>query len=156
MKAFRFQLQAVLTLRGRAEQAAQQRCAQVYAAVERAAVRLRFADSAIAASDEMRRTQLVAGARAHRVEQLRSHSVLLQERRTRLALELAEAQQQAEEAGRLLTVATQRREALDRLRSRQRRVHDYQAGRAEQKLLDELSGRGPTLVDAWRETPLNL
>lgn len=69
---------------------------------------------------------------------------------------MTEAQKQAEEAGRLLTVATQRREALDRLRSRQRRVHDYQAGRAEQKLLDELSGRGPALAEAWREAPVGL
>lgn len=85
MKAFCFRLQSVLTLRGRAEQAAQQRCAQAFAAVERAAARLHSADSAIATSDEMRRTQLVAGARADRVEQLRVHSVLLHERRTRLA-----------------------------------------------------------------------
>jgi flagellar biosynthesis chaperone FliJ len=47
-------------------------------------------------------------------------------------------------------VATQQREALERLRGRQQRIHDYQATRAEQQALDELVGRGPALSGAWK------
>ena len=156
MKAFRFRLQAVLTLREQAEQAAQQRCAEAYAAVEAAAGRLRTADAAIEQSDERRRACLSGRAPVFELEQLRKHSLVLQEHRTLCVRALAEARQRADDAWRALVVATQQREALERLRARQKRVYDYQVARAEQKFLDDLSGRGPTLVDAWRDLPVAL
>lgn len=152
MKAFRFPLQAVLTLREQDEQTAQQRCAAAYAAVKAAAASLRAVDAAIAAAEDSRRCQLVAGTTGDRLEQARRYTTLLSERRSRLGHELAEACRLAEEAWRQLIAATQRREALERLRGRQRRLHDYHAARAEQKLLDEIAGRGPSLAEAWRET----
>ena len=151
MKAFQFRLQAVLTLREQAEKAAQQSCARAYTAVAAAAERVRVAEEAIAACDESRRALLAAGARADQFEQLRAFGVLLGERRSGRVLELAEARRRAEEARRLLVIATQRREALERLCSRQRTVQIYQAARVEQKTLDELAGRGPRLAEAWRE-----
>jgi flagellar export protein FliJ len=151
MKSFQFRLQAVLTLREQAEQAAQQRCARAYEAVERATGRLRSAEAAIAAVDELRGRELSAGARADRLEQLGNYTVLLHERRTVLVRELAEARGQAEAARRQLLFATQQRETLERLRQRQRRKHDYAAAQAEQKLLDDLAGRRETLLDTWRD-----
>jgi flagellar export protein FliJ len=156
MKAFQFRLQAVLTLREQAEQAAQQSCALAYAAVGAASARLRAADEAIVVSDESRRAQLSAGARADQIEQLRVFSVLLGERRAGRIRELNEAQQRAREAWSLLVTATQRREALERLRLGQRSVHTYQAARAEQKLLDELAGHSRPLAATWRETGANV
>jgi flagellar export protein FliJ len=156
MKAFRFRLQAVLTLREQAEHEAQQLCARAYAAVESAEARLRSADAAITAADDLRRTHLASGTRASQLEQLRIYAVLLHERRVLVARELTEARRRAEEARRQLLAATQRREALERLRLRQRRTHDYQAARAEQKLLDELAGQGPTLAEVWRQAFTNL
>jgi len=150
MKAFRFPLQAVLTLREQAEQTAQQQCAAAYAVVRAAATRLRIVNAAIAASEDARRAQFAAGTTADQVEQSRRYAVLLDEHRARLGHELAEACRHAEEAWQQLVAATQRREALERLRGRQRRLHDYQSARAEQKLLDELAGRGPTLAETWR------
>jgi flagellar export protein FliJ len=151
MKTFRFRLQAVLTLREQAEHETQLRFARACSVVENAEARLRSADAAVAASDEMRRAHLAAGSRACQLEQLRLYAVLLSERRTRIIRELAEARARAETARRALLFATQRRESLDRLRGRQRRAHDYQAAQAEQKLLDELAGQGPTLTEVWQQ-----
>ena len=151
MKAFQFRLQAVLTLREHAEEAAQQSCARAYAAVEAASARLRVVDEAIAASDESCRAQLAACIRAGQIEQLRSFGVLLRERRAGRVRELAVARRRAEECWSLLLVATQRREALESLHRRQKAVHAHQTACAEQKLLDELAGHGRMLAQAWRE-----
>ena len=151
MKAFQFRLQAVLTLREQAEQTAQQDCARAYAAVTAAATRVRMADEAIAASDQIRRAQLAVGARADQFEQARAFGVLLGELRVGRVRELNEARQRAEQAWGLLVTATQRREALERLRRRQLSIHLCQATRTEQKILDELAGRSPGLAEAGRE-----
>jgi flagellar export protein FliJ len=153
---FRFRLQAVLTLRERAEQAAQQRCARSCAAVQLAAARLGSAEAEITASEELRRTHLAAGFRAGQFEQLRAHAVLLNERRIRLARELAEARQREAEARQSLVAATQQRETLVRLRDHQRRAYNYRAARAEQKVLDDLAARGMALAQAWRQPTTNV
>ncbi|MGA2863787.1 MAG: flagellar export protein FliJ [Verrucomicrobiota bacterium] len=153
MKAFRFRLQAVLTLREQAEQTAQQVCAGACVALDQAAARLRSAEAEIAANDQLWRARLAAGLRAEELEQWRLYAGLLYDRRTRMARELAQAREQLEEARRQLLLATRRRETLERLRHRQRRMHDYEAARAEQKLLDELSKRVPLLASSGREEP---
>jgi flagellar export protein FliJ len=150
MKAFRFRLQAVLTLREQAEQAAQQRCARAYAAVESSVARIRSAEAEIDAAKQAQQAQLAVGQRAGQLDQSRLYAHLLYERHRQLARELAEARRRADEAWRQLLVATQQREALERLRGRQQRIHDYQATRAEQQALDELVGRGPALSGAWK------
>ena len=70
--------------------------------------------------------------------------------------ELNEARQRAEQAWGLLVTATQRREALERLRRRQLSIHLCQATRTEQKILDELAGRSPGLAEAGREMAENV
>lgn len=151
MKAFRFRLEAVLKLREQAEEAAREHCAKAFAAVEKSTSRLRAVDADISASDELRRQHLTAGAPAGQLEQLRTHSVLLHERRIAVERELAEAKRRADAAQKQLLLASQRRETLTKLRDRQLRLHDYEAARAEQKLLDELAARSTGLVTAWRE-----
>lgn len=156
MNLFRFRLQAVLTLRERTEQAAQQRCARTCVAVQLAAARLGSADAEITASEGLRRAHLAAGFRAGQFEQLRTHAVVLNERRIRLARELAEARQREAEARQSLVAATQQRETLVRLRDNQRRAHDYRAARAEQKVLDDLAARSMALAQAWRQPTANV
>ena len=151
MKAFGFRLQAILTLREQAEQAAQQRCGRAYAAVETAAARVRAAEAEIEAAAQTHYAQLAAGPRAGQLEQLRAYATVLQHRHRQLTRELAEARQRADEAWRQLLLATQQREALERLRGRQRRAHAYQTARAEQQTLDELVGRGPRRASWGRQ-----
>jgi flagellar export protein FliJ len=153
MKAFRFRLQAVLTLREQAEQDAQHRCARACAAVDQAAACLHAADAAIAAADQLRRARLAAGLRAEELEQSRLYAARLHDHRTRMARELAQARQQLEQASHQLLLATRQRETLERLRRRQHRIHDYEAGRAEQKILDEFSQRSPALASSARLEP---
>jgi flagellar export protein FliJ len=156
MKAFRFRIEAVLTLREQTEQAAQLRCAQAYIAVEAAAGRLRAAEMAIEEAEKTHRAELAVGPRASQMEHLRVYILLLRERRLQLEGKLAEARQRAESAWRDLLGATQQREALERVRSRQKRVHDYESARAEQRTLDERSSRSPTGNEACREPSASL
>jgi len=155
MKTFRFRLQAVLVLREQSEQAAQQRCAQAYAAVEDAARQVRSAEVEIDAAEQAHRVQLVNGPRASQLEQLRLYAGLLHDRRRQLSRELAEARRRADDARRQLLLATQQRETLERLQGRQRRIHDYQNARAEQHSLDELVGRGPALSGEWKASVMD-
>jgi flagellar protein FliJ len=150
MKAYKFRLEAVLTLREQAEQEAEQRFAHAYTAVQAAKANVRAAEAAIDAAEQAQRAQLAAGSRAGQVEQLRAYTVLLDERRLHFERELAETRRQAEIARHQLMAATQQRETLERLRSRQKRVHDYEAARAEQKAFDECAGRARALGKAGR------
>jgi flagellar export protein FliJ len=151
MKAFRFRLQAVLTIREQHEQAAQHRYARACAAVETAQSRLRTAEGDIDAAEQAHRAQMAVSPQAGQIEQLRLYATLLHERRVQRGKELAEARQWAEGAWRQLVAATQQRESLERVQNRQCRAHDYSAACAEQKILDELVGRGPALTGAWKE-----
>ena len=153
MRAFHFRLQVVLTLREEAEQAAQRAYARALLLLGQAIERLRGAEADLAANNQRLSARLAAGLRADELEHCRLYGVLLEDRRAQLAREAARAKQQAEEARRKLLTASRQRETLERLRERQRRIHDYQAGRAEQKLLDELSKRAPLLVGPGPEAP---
>ncbi len=153
MKAFRFRLEVVLTLRQEAEQAARRVCARVFADLDRATGRLRAAEAALAADDQRRRARLASPLRAADLDQDRLFSALLDERRAAAAREAARVQDQLEAARQKLLLATRDREILERLRERQRRAYDYQAARAEQKILDELSQVGSALIDAAQPIP---
>jgi flagellar export protein FliJ len=146
MKKFQFRLRAVLVLREQAEREAQQRYARTVAAVTGAFGRLQAAGAALASADAARQSRLAAGAPAGELEQARVYGVLLHERRARCVRELEEARQRAEAARRNLAAASRQHEGLARLRDRQQRRHDYNAARAEQKVLDELAGRAPALA----------
>lgn len=145
MKSFRYRLQAVLTVREQAEREAQLRFARACAQAQSAEKRLRSAEEALAASDKIRRERLGTGSSGGELEQLRLHAALLAELRQRSAGEVAEARQKLEATRQQLASATKAREALVRLRDRQRRAHEYASVRAEQKVMDELAGQGPRL-----------
>lgn len=151
MRAFRFPLQAVLTLREQTEQTAQLRCAQAATAVESALARHRGAEAAFITAQEMLGAQLARGGAANQLDHLRLYSERLREHADALAAELTQARRLAEHARYQLTVATQQRESLERVRGQKRRRHDYRVAQAEQKVLDELAGRGPSLMQARRQ-----
>lgn len=156
MKSFRFRLQAILSLREQKEQAAKRIYAEKLRAQEAVAQRLQVAEREIEALMDLQRGQMNRGITCEQLERFRNYLVVLDDRRKSLQVDLMKARQITELAWRELVVATQKREALDRLRSRQQRVYDYEAARAEQKLIDELSSRSDTLADAWRGSPAAL
>ena len=142
MKAFRFSLEAILTLREQAEKAVQVRCAQAYAAERRAADNLREAEAALATAEQAQTVLLQKGCAAAQVEQLRSYSLFLEARRLEFMRAHEESKKRAVDAQAQLITATQKREALERLKNRQRIAHSYNAARLEQLTLDELTGGG--------------
>jgi flagellar FliJ protein len=150
MKAFRFRLDAVLNLREQAEQKAQQRCAEAQRAVQRAIAQLEAADSAVDEAEAQHRALIRGGCQAGQLQKMRLYEVELRHHRDRRADELATAREQAEEARTRLVAATQAREVMEHLRHRQRRAFEYEAARADQKALDEMSARGLTLATAWQ------
>lgn len=148
MKAFHFRLEAVLSLRQQAEQAAQQRSAEAQRAVQNALAQLDAAEATLLAAQHQRLSSLGTGCQVMLLEQLRAYEIVLRERRALRARELAVAREQAEKAQVQLIKATQEREALEHLRDRQRRTHAYEAARGEQKALDEMSARKSLLACA--------
>jgi flagellar export protein FliJ len=156
MKTFKFRFRAVLVLREQVEREAQQRYARAIAVVNGAAGRLAAAEGALASADQARELRLAAGAPAGELEQARQYSVLLTERRNRFTRELNDARQRAETARQQLAAASQRCEALERLRGHQQRRHAYAAARAEQKILDELTGRTHALAQTLAQNHAGL
>lgn len=153
MKAFRFSLQAILTLREEKEQEAQRQYALKLRAVEALEAELAAVGQRLAALAAEQATRLQTGLPASELEGLGRYCVVLEERLTQLRLELARAQHVAEQARLALVKATQDRQALEKYRQKLHRAYDYTQACNEQKLLDDLAGRSPTLTGTWRQAP---
>jgi len=135
--SYRFRLERVRALRERREEQVKQEFAIALQACQRCQDEVTVATSRIVAA---RRAQLAASAddlSAHQsyLERLeRAHEVALQEL-ARHELELAERRT-------ALTKASQDLEALERLKEKGRAVHNREAARVEQNMLDEIAGNG--------------
>ena len=141
MKGFRFSLQAILTLRQEAEQAAQRQYALRLTAVQAAEARLAALDQEVQGVWARREKALAQGVQAHEVEALGSYGAGLAEQRKTLVTEVQKARDAAHLAWQQLLRASQERETLDRYRKRRRLEFDQAQARAEQKMLDDLAGR---------------
>lgn len=151
MKAFRFPLQAILTLRQQREQEAQRHYARKLQAVETAQRNLAATRRELQHLAEEHQLRLRQGAQSHDLRRLDLYRHVLNDRLTRLQQELATARKAAERAWLALVQATQNRQALDQYRHKLRRAYDYALARSEQRLLDDLAARAPTLAGAWRQ-----
>jgi len=156
MKAFRFSLHAILTLREEREQEAQRLYAQKLRAVEAVEAELAAVGQRLIALAAEQHARLQAGLPANELERLGRYCVVLEERLIRLRLDRARAQQTAEAARAALVKATQDRQALEKYREKLHRAYDYTQARNEQKLLDDLASRTSTLTGTWRQVPETL
>jgi flagellar export protein FliJ len=158
MKRFVFKLQAVLTLRQRAEQIALQRYARAIRQREAAAEQL----TAVAAElSDARRHWLNAMAdgcpaaqAAHAFSFCQSLENVRREREQGLHLADLELNKASQE----MLHARQRREALERYLARQREEFDRKLRDEERKLVEGLVGRRPPVSFSGRsprETPWN-
>lgn len=145
MKIFRFTLHSIREVRQSEEQVAQKALAEALRAVEQAEARLVMMDRSLANMWQELRDNSPHAMRADQMRHARLWGSVLEERQQQLAAELAGRQRQVDATQLSLKAATQRRETLDRLLRKQRRAHDCEAQREDQKLLDELATRG-----AWR------
>jgi flagellar FliJ protein len=153
MKAFRFSLQAILTLREEREREAQRHYARMLRAVEAVQSDLAGVQQHLTTLAAEQQARLRTGLPANELERLGHYRVVLEERRIRLQQELVRAQQAADLAQASLIKATQAREALENYRQKLHRAYDYTLARDEQKLLDDLAGRTSTFASAWRQAP---
>ena len=153
MKAFRFSLHAILTLREEKEQEAQRHYAKTLRVVEAVQAELDAVCRHLLELAAEQQARLQTGLPANELERLGNYRLLLQERRARLQADLARAQQAAEVARLALLKATQDRQALENYRDKLHRAYNLTLARDEQKLLDDLAGRPGALTGAWRQTP---
>lgn len=139
MKAFKFPLESLHTLRKQRENAAQQRYTGALAACDGAARLLQLAEGELKAGHAKLLGELSTGAAAGRLVNLKAWCAVLEGRRDECAMALAKAQQDANEAFRAMTAAVQEREALDRFHDKSQRQWQRGLQASEQKMFDELA-----------------
>lgn len=143
MKPYRFTLQSIRVLRGQKERAAQERYAAALVACDRAAKRLNDAAAELAAGWDLLSGELANGAPACRLASTRAWCVMLELRRDERKAALQATRSAAQVAFQEMIAATQDREALDSFYQKSKRAFDREAGRIEQKNLDELAVQRP-------------
>lgn len=139
MRAFKFPLESLRTLRQQRERSAQQRYARALMECDQAAHLLQLAEGALRTGQLTVAGELRAGTTAARLVQLRSWCSVLEIRRNESAAACAEARRRAEEALRLMTAAARDREALDRFHDKSQRLWQRAVQAGEQKSFDELA-----------------
>ncbi len=146
MKGYRFTLQALLTLRARQEQAAQEIYAQALAVRHQAVIRLQEAQHECQAAQLLSRERTATGAPAAQLAQIGEYCRAMDERRERCTETLDQAQLVATQRLEKLIAARRAREVVDKFQKRQREKYDRELTREEQKLLDELATQRAPLI----------
>ena len=149
MKAFRFTLEAVQTLRHRQEQQAMETYVHSLLARQQAADRLEAARGQILLNQQEINRLLAAGCAASRLAQAHLYERALEERQTDLILALTMAERRLQAAFQAMIAARQRRKIVEKLRAKQQARHQRDEWREEQKLLDDLASRRGRPILAW-------
>jgi flagellar export protein FliJ len=139
MKAFRFPLQAVLTVRMDRETKALEAFALAQAKFEKIAAQFRQIQNEIEDLFDRRRATLRTIANSEDMQQLQSGLKALQEASRRCQAELEKAKAILDEKSRILLEARQEREIVEKVHQRQLARHQLQAARQEQRMLDDLA-----------------
>lgn len=139
MKAFKFPLESLRTLRKQRENAAQQFYARALSACDSAARSLVLAEEELKTGHTMFQGELSTGTTASHLVHLTTWCAMLEIRRNERAAALAEARRGANEAFRAMTVAVRDREALDRFHDKSLTKWHHEFIADEQKMFDELA-----------------
>lgn len=139
MKAFRFPLESLRTLRQQREQATQQHYARTLTLCDGAARVLQLAEMELLTGHALLQSELATGASAARIINLQTWCKVLELRRNECAAVLQAARTEASEAFRALTAAARDREALDKFHEKSLRAWERTLLSAEQKMFDELA-----------------
>lgn len=141
MKRFEFRLQAVLTLRQRAEQAALEVYGHAIRLREAATHRLCECDMALSEARRLWLNDLADGCPAIRAAQTLAYCHSLEEQRLAADQDLQKADGALAHASQQMLAARQHREAVENLMKRQRDQHDATCRVEDQKLIDDLVNR---------------
>jgi len=155
MKRFKFKLQAVLTLRQRAEQTALEQLARAIQTRQRAALQLSDCDMELSESRRRWLNALADGCPAAQAAQNQAYCRALEERRRHLDQGLHAADLELQQASQRMLLARQQREAVERYLQRQRDQYDRLLRLEERKMLDDLLSRRPAVSPAGRSPSEN-
>ncbi|HEX4119654.1 MAG TPA: flagellar export protein FliJ [Verrucomicrobiae bacterium] len=146
MKAFRFTLEAVRTVRQRRENEALEKFAQALLARQVIVDLLESIDERLAESRGQIRKLLAEGCgAAHATHAYESHSAL-EKRREECVVSLGQAERRVNTASQAMLAARQQREIVDVYCEKQKARHAKLESREEQKLLDEFASRRPNFL----------
>jgi flagellar FliJ protein len=138
--SFTFRLERVRTLRERAEERAKEELANELRARMRGEAILRTATNAVASAHSAG-LDTVSSDRTSSIDLLAAQAYLERAQRTRreAALDLDRQDAEVEARRALLAAAARDRQAIDKLKDRQRADHDREWARRSQNQLDELA-----------------
>lgn len=143
MKRFEFKLQAVLTLRQRAEQAALEKYSRAIQHRLGAATRLEEAEMELSQSRRQWLNALADGCPAGRAAQMLAFCHAIEERKRQCEQTLSLAEVELNQASQKMVFARQQREAVETFMARERERHERKTRDEEQKLIDDLVSRRP-------------
>ena len=138
MKKFVFSLQAVLTLRQRAEQTALKSYGEASLARQDAIARLQQSDQRLAQTRREWLEAMAVGCNAAQTAQMHLYSQTLREEKTRCEQALERAEVELNRAQQKAMGARQRREAVETIYRDRRTQHSLAAQKEEQKLIEDL------------------
>jgi flagellar protein FliJ len=141
MKRFEFKLQAVLTLRQRAEQTELEKYSRAIQTRQAAAERLAESEMELSEGRRLWLNALADGCPAVRAAQMLGFCHLLEERKRQCEQALNLADIELNHASQRMLLARQEREAVEKFLSRQRERYDRQLRDEEQKMIDDLINR---------------
>ena len=139
MKAFRFPLQAVLTIRLNQESKAQEAFVRAQTELQQLTARQREIRQAIEEAQGLRRDILKKSANCGNIQRLQQGLTALHGRMRQCEAELQKAQAVLDAKSRDLLEARQKREIVEKLYEKQFAQYQAAATRAEQKVLDDLA-----------------
>jgi flagellar export protein FliJ len=149
MKAFRFTLEAVRTVRQRQEHETQEQYAQALLARRQALARLEQAQAELEEARQEWRGKLSAGVSAVHASQAHTHRSSIEKRCEECATLLGAAERRVNAAFQAMLTARRQREIVDKVFARQKARHAREMTRLEQKMLDELAGRRVSSILSW-------
>jgi flagellar export protein FliJ len=141
MKAFKFTLKPLRTVRQRREQEAMEAYARALLERSRALEDLHAAERALNAGQAEWQRSAQEGCCAGDLARHAMHCQSLAQRREEKQRLVAEAEREANASLKRMLLARQERAAVDKFLDRQRLAYDRALTREEQKFLDELSQR---------------
>ena len=138
MKPFQFSLNTVLDVRSNEEQAAREVYSQAQEVLETVLLQRRALEEAIesnlAACQQAFDGQVASGTIAHLQTALRELRAQVES----MEPEVQQCQEEADAKWQLLLQASQRREALEKLKDKQQTAHLKEEARSEQQAIDEM------------------
>lgn len=141
MKPFKYSLQAVRTLREQQEQTALHDYGRSLRATEQAAEKLASAQQALEAVWAELKSRFAHHGTAEDLARLQAYSQTVEKRRAECERAVQIANQKVRESFVKLVAARQAAAVLDKHFANQKRHHQHEQRRHEQKILDDLAGR---------------